>query len=319
MTCRLCGARDPEVVVTVHEMMFGRRDSFEYFQCGRCGTLQIADAPSDLSLYYPHDYYSLADAEGKRSYIALRIRRLRDTYAVYSEGLLGRLLYRRHPNPALRSLARVRVDENSRILDVGCGAGTLLRKLYELGVSQVSGIDPYVQNDVRYGDMTLVRKQTLDETDGTWDVIMLHHVFEHLTDPEGAIKKIGTLLARDGVCIIRSPAVPCQAWTEYGVDWVQIDAPRHICIPSRMGLEAAAKNGGMRLTDSYRDSTAFQFWGSELYRAGIPLREAQPGREGSSGLSAHFSKRQIRAFERRAALLNAQGSGDQAVYYLKRA
>jgi hypothetical protein len=81
-------------------------------------------------------------------------------------------------------------------------------------------------------------------------------------------------------------------------------------------MEILARGTGFELSRVVYDSTGFQFWGSEQYRMGIPLRDgAVPQKGPPRGL---FSKEDLRQFERRARELNAANRGDQAVFYLRR-
>src|SRR4249920_2455956 len=57
-TCAVCGNGEANQTYTVREMQWGMRDEFEYFECSKCGCLQIVDFPSDISKYYPTNYYS---------------------------------------------------------------------------------------------------------------------------------------------------------------------------------------------------------------------------------------------------------------------
>ena len=56
--CRICGNAEGNHAYDVREMMFGTRETFRYFQCGRCHCLQIARIPDDMSRFYPGNYYS---------------------------------------------------------------------------------------------------------------------------------------------------------------------------------------------------------------------------------------------------------------------
>jgi hypothetical protein len=51
MKCHVCSDSSGQEFI-VHEMMFGFRDEFAYWQCQECECLQIVNPPSDLSKYY---------------------------------------------------------------------------------------------------------------------------------------------------------------------------------------------------------------------------------------------------------------------------
>ena len=51
--CRICASNGPHPHFVVREMMFGTRESFDYFECSNCKTLQIVDIPADLARHYP--------------------------------------------------------------------------------------------------------------------------------------------------------------------------------------------------------------------------------------------------------------------------
>jgi hypothetical protein len=58
MICKICGNIEENKVFEIREMMFGFRDEFTYFECSKCGCLQIAEIPINMEKYYPSNYYS---------------------------------------------------------------------------------------------------------------------------------------------------------------------------------------------------------------------------------------------------------------------
>jgi hypothetical protein len=137
---------------------------------------------------------------------------------------------------------------------------------------------------------------------------MLHHAFEHMADPQAMLAAVAQRLAPGGLCLIRIPIVPSEAWERYGVDWVQLDAPRHLFLHSLQSLALVAQQAGLHLYRHFCDATAFQFYGSELYRRDIPLAAAHPGRL--------FSPAELQGWAIESARLNRAGRGDQAAFYL---
>ncbi len=312
--CLICSNVRANVVYDVREMMFGSRELFRYFQCGRCQCLQIGTIPDDLSSHYPEHYYSYADIASRRGGSRNRAEVLRNRYAVSGRGVAGRLLFRLFPAPQYRSLSRVLIRNDSSILDVGCGQGQLLYNLREFGFERLLGIDPYIDSDISYANGLTVLRKSIDEVDGKWDLIILNHSFEHVTNPLETLERISKLLHANATCLIRMPTVSSYAWRHYGVDWVQLDAPRHLFLHSIESMRFLAMKAALVVDEVVYDSTSFQFWGSELYKRDMPLVGESP----ISSPVVLFPKVEIGQFARRARRLNKRGEGDQAAFYLKK-
>lgn len=98
-------------------------------------------------------------------------------------------------------------------LDIGCGEGFYLKHFSDLGWS-VTGLDysmsgvtknfPYLANCVCPGDvLTSVKKLILEEK--KFQLITLNHVLEHVTNPDGIIQDIKSLLTDNGVLRVSVP------------------------------------------------------------------------------------------------------------------
>jgi SAM-dependent methyltransferase len=316
MRCRICGNAEDNRDYQVREMMFGTRESFSYLECAKCGCLQIAVIPSDMSRYYPADYYSLRSfsppaPRGSRP-VREFLRRLRDRYAVLRRGLVGRILCALVPGPdkGLHMIGHVDLPARPRILDLGCGGGRLLLKLRAIGLKDLLGVDPYIERDIRYPNGLTIRKGSIEDTEGTWDLVMFHHALEHMPDQLAALRVAARLLSVCGTCLVRVPLASSFAWEHYRTNWVQLDAPRHLYLHSVASIELTARNAGLRMKRVIHDSSAFQFTGSELYARDIPL--------GPGESRLHFSRAQVAEFEKRSEELDRQGRGDQAAFYFEK-
>jgi SAM-dependent methyltransferase len=294
--------------------MFGTGGAFAYFQCADCRCLQIASVPEDLGRYYPPHYYSFnLNPVQLRGWKAWRHGR-RDFRAVTGRGWLGRWLCKqRVPQPDLASLRRVGVQTSWNILDVGCGRGALLSTLWRAGFRHLAGIDPYLPADFEVTPGLVVRRKSLAELNERFDLVMLHHVFEHLTDPQAALVAGRHRIHDHGRILLRIPTVDSESWERYRENWVNLDAPRHLFLHSRRSIEILADRAGLVVRDWWCDADGFQFWGSELYRRGLPLFTA----DGQSlRLEDHFKTEELQGFAVEAARLNAAGRGDQVAVIL---
>ncbi len=295
-------------------MMFGMGGRFRYARCADCGCLQIDEPPPDLARYYADGYYSygLHAPGGWRGALAAR----RDRHLVFGGDALGALLARWQPTSLFDSLRPLRpwLQPGMRVLDVGCGAGGLVRRLRRIGL-EASGADPFIEADVREAGQVVVHKAALEALDGRWDLLMFHHSFEHMPDAAGTLRAAAARLRPGGRCLVRVPLSEGEAFETYREHWVQLDAPRHLYLHTEASLRALARRCGFACEAVHHDSTAFQFWGSEQYRMGIPLRDARS--HDVDPAASPFSAAQLEAWAGRARALNAARRGDQAAFYLR--
>lgn len=290
MRYQVCG----EVAGQEHllrEMMFGSREEFPYWECGVCGCLQILEVPSNLADYYPESFYSfsLTASSSKRWYYRL----------YFAFPWLMRRLHRCGPD--LDSVVCANPRAGARILDVGCGSGKLVEVLRGLGFD-ACGIDPFLKEKRPH-----LETKSIEDVGGGWDLIMFHHVLEHMADNVHVLRCARARLNDSGICLVRLP-VANWTWQHYGRDWVQLDPPRHLVIHTPDSFRRASKEAGFRIARTIYDSTEFQIWGSELYRKDIPLR--------TPGAREMFSRNELSQFRRRAGELNRARKGDQTAYIL---
>ncbi len=315
MQCRICGNTTNNATYQAREMMYGLRETFEYFQCSACGCLQIAEIPADLIKYYPADYNGFAVPRG--TYYGGpqgKFRRRRYEAALFGRTLTDRLIGTLFPAPQFRLIGkRLGLDKTTRILDVGCGRGSYLYPLYELGMTNVRGIDPFIPATIVYPNGYTVEKRFIHDMTGRWDIVMYNHSFEHVPDPLDNLLAVKRILAPGGLCIIRVPTVSSYAWEHYRTDWFQLDAPRHFFLHSVKSMELLAAQAGLHLADVVYDSSEMQFIGSEKYRQNIPLVQPVPR------TNPVARKVQKWRYRRAARQLNAQQRGDQAAFLLKEA
>lgn len=315
MKCRICGSEQMHRTYQVKEMMLGQQDVHEYFQCAECHCLQITHIPENLSDHYPDNYYSyVAPSQGQG--VKQQLIKLRDQYAVSKQGLLGRSLQMLSPNAKLTSLRPLNLQKNTRILDIGCGAGIMLHSLRELGYENLLGLDPFNQDHIQYDNGLRVEKRDIFSESGEWDVIMFNHSFEHLPEQHPTLEKALSLLSPEGTIMLRVPTVSSYAWQHYGTNWVQLDAPRHLFLHSVESMQKLAEQCGAHVSQVQYDSNAFQFWGSEQYEQGIALRDEKSWCE--SPEQSIFSSQQIKDFEKRAKQMNSLNQGDQAAFYIRK-
>jgi SAM-dependent methyltransferase len=304
--CKICHNTKNNRTIIAQEMMIGLGGSFEYMECSECGCVQRSTLIPDASIFYPsRGYYSFRPKPGPL---------VRWMHKLRARGYFGgpwwsRQLASIRPRADLAAVAQLHPGTDWRILDVGCGAGKLLREMGTLGFRHLFGIDPFLDDDIETDGVKILKRDLRDMGEDGWDLIMFHHSLEHISEQREMMRAAAALLKPGGVCLVRIPVVGW-AWRNYGENWVQLDAPRHAFLHTERSFNLICHEAGLRPSKSYYDSDDFQFFGSELYRRGIQLSK-------SSDRARHFSSRAIRDFKARAAQLNRERAGDQAVFVLE--
>jgi SAM-dependent methyltransferase len=149
----------------------------------------------------------------------------------------------------------------------------------------------------------------LEELDETFDIIMFHNSFEHMSNPRQVLETVNKLLGKNGKLLIRMPVTNSYAWRKYAGNWVQLDPPRHFYLQTTKSVKLLAERTGFELTAVDYDSTSFQFFGSESYLLDIPLMEFYAGK-------SIVSPKKMDYFDREAKRLNQLNDGDSACFYL---
>jgi len=301
----------------IREMMFGTKDVFEYVECAHCGCLQLVNIPKDIAKYYPPDYYSynemtsIFDRKIKKFIKQHRFR----YYLLGKSDPVGLLASWFFKIDYLMKIKPVCLSENSKILDIGCGAGRLLINLRKDGFKYLTGIDPFINSDIFYANGVNIYKKTVYEINDTFDFIMLNHSFEHMDKPFELMIKLRSLLNPDGMVLINTPMADSWAWKHYRENWRGIEAPRHFFIHTRKSMETIAQATGFFISDVIYTSSETQFLGSEQNQRNVPQRSNISYYEDLK--KSIFSPADVRKFKKMARRLNRQKEGDEACFYLK--
>ena len=148
----------------------------------------------------------------------------------------------------LRYLPRIPLGAKPKILDIGCGNLGYLRMVSQ-GGWQAFGCDPdqKVVNNLFKGDNIELRvggsEAFLDDA-GTFDIVTLSHVIEHVHNPIEDLERIFQLLKPGGFFYLDTPNIASfghSFWKKY---WLGLDAPRHLSLPTKNMLTETLKNLG---------------------------------------------------------------------------
>lgn len=171
-------------------------EGFDVLQCGNCGFVHVVPLPDarELELYYRESFYQ----SSKPQYFA-SVSQDCDWLNIGHDAKLDLLKELRHADFGSNRT-------KPRILDIGSGPGSFLRRAQERGWDSV-GLEPSPDAVKFSRGLGLQIHQGYFAGNDTWslgefDAIHLQHVLEHVGNPDFVLEGIGRLLRPGGrVCI----------------------------------------------------------------------------------------------------------------------
>ena len=219
MQCRICGGESWGTAARVPDVRYaGEAGRFRIARCRGCGVFVTCEGEQivDPTSHYPSQYDAFEQAP-----LTTDPRPPSPHLAGLPHAVTGRYAW----------LWKVEAGDGPRALDVGCGSGRVGDALQRFRGFRVTGIEPNATAAARARERGLeVHHGTLDdfESQEPFDVVLMIHVLEHLTDPLAAVRRVGELLAPGGQLVLALPNVASLERLLLGIYWDAWDVPRHV-------------------------------------------------------------------------------------------
>lgn len=170
-----------------------------------------------------------------------------------------------------------------RALEVGCGAGGLLIRLARAGW-RAEGVEwdasaAVIAERVSGCRVGVGHYRELDLPDEAFDLVVLHHVLEHLDDVHGLFLWLRRVLSRTGTAVLAYPNPEGLNARLFGSLWYQWDSPRHLVLPPADALARSAEAAGLRVIRLRTTARTFAQRSAEsrAYRRRQPPHGAKAG------------------------------------------
>lgn len=137
-------------------------------------------------------------------------------------------------NRFFATLAKRYGTRGARLLEVGSGLGHLVGQLED--TFETFGMDlnhwavKKSKEVVNKSALQTASAQELPFKDGSFNVVIIKHIVEHLPNPEKAINEIGRVTARDGYLILATPNLGSLLKPWKGEKWIGYQDPTHISL-----------------------------------------------------------------------------------------
>ena len=245
-SCRLCGGTGAVAVL--------RPGPYTLVRCQQCGLVRTEGTEAAPAASYDEGYYSahvLADnrrASTEATAAGLRARLMDRAYSTYlapaSRGM-QRLLFLPVRNRLSGLPPRSRAGRD--LLDVGCGDGDFLFRAREHGF-RVTGqeINPAAVASARAAglEVYLGELDTAPFEPGSFDIVRLWHVLEHVPDPVATLRQVRRLLRPAGLLIVGVPDFDSPARRLFQDRWSGLQLPFHLHHFTRATLRRTLAAGG---------------------------------------------------------------------------
>ncbi len=247
-SCPLCGStRVGEVLKVKDHTVSG--EYFPVWHCSDCTVRFTQDVPDEAGIgryYQSSGYISHSDTEkGLVNWLYHRVRQF----------TLGnkRRLVQRHTGLA-----------GGCLLDVGCGTGAFAHTMVKAGWS-VTGLEPDAAARAKatalYGFRPQEAGVLFSLVPGSYDVITLWHVMEHVHQQEAYVRRLYELLAPGGKLIIAVPNYTAADAGYYKESWAAYDVPRHLFHYSPVAMTRLVQKAG------FSDPVLRPMWFDSFYIA----------------------------------------------------
>jgi 2-polyprenyl-3-methyl-5-hydroxy-6-metoxy-1,4-benzoquinol methylase len=136
-----------------------------------------------------------------------------------------------------------------KLLEVGCGSGHLLENVREVGWD-VYGVEP--DRDAiqtarsRNLEVFLGTLEAQAFQEGTFDVVVLSHVIEHVYDPLVLLTECRRVLRDGGVLRLFTPNAASLGHRFFRNAWRGLEPPRHLTIFTPIAIETLVQRAGFR-------------------------------------------------------------------------
>lgn len=235
--CPMCGDDRSNRFIDAEDDLGGRPGKFHFVRCTGCSL--VYQSPrlrfEHIGVYYDDEY------------IAHRKKTDWGVLTPVYNWAMGK-----HDREKFALVSRYKpLDARSRVLDVGCGAGTFLAHVVEKTGASASGVDFKDLSSLPSMNTLEFHCGTLSEQDFDghhFDLITMWHFLEHDYTPRDTLVRARDLLAPEGKMIIEVPNLDSVSFRLFRGRWPGLQAPQHTMLFDPETLPRMLDLAGLRVS-----------------------------------------------------------------------
>jgi SAM-dependent methyltransferase len=279
-SCLLCGDMEADPFLDAPVQLAPKTgETFRFVRCRACSLVYLRPRPSEAEagIYYPPGYlpHRGPDAWGRWAPLVRMAERGLD---------------RRRVRWVTRRSA---LGGGTRVLDVGCGRPTFLRRLQDRTGAMCVGIDVSDAGWAREGEVLRsglhLARTTLPKGEpmlrrmvpGGFHLLTLWHALEHAYDPLATLRSLRRLAAPGALLVVEVPDLDSLSARLHGEGWAGLHTPRHTAAYTPKTLRAMLTEAGWKVSAQLRHGTLdawVLWWLGRRIRRGDPMDGPLEGR-----------------------------------------
>lgn len=279
-TCFVCNSKGKSKYLNLNDRNFGTSKGWNIVECSNatCGLMWLNPMPTidEIGKAY-ESYYTHEEAKKpivelsflEKPYLAVAHNYFPSlSFIKKIPGYLTYLLPVNRNNIDFKVLYLDAVPKG-RVLDYGCGNGSLLDNLNALGWECYGlEVDPKAVAfckekglNVNLGDIP-----SQNYADDFFDAITINHVIEHVHEVDELLKSCYPKLKKGGKLVIATPNTKSWQRRLYKENWFQLDPPRHLHLFNPENLETVVKRNQFDVVECFA-SGRMDAWSTTVSRA----------------------------------------------------
>ncbi len=236
--CPLCGGGSGTPFIQAEDDLGGRPGHFHFMRCADCNL--VYQSPrlrfEHIGAYYDDEYIA---------------HRKKTDWGVLTP--LYNWAMGKHDRDKLALVQRFQpLNADSRVLDVGCGAGTFLAQLVKKTGASAHGVDFKDLSALPWMEIMDFHHGVLSDQDfgeQRFDLITLWHFLEHDYTPLETLAQVRDLLAENGRLVIEVPRLNSASFRLFKERWPGLQAPQHTMLFDADTLPHMLERAGLRVCE----------------------------------------------------------------------
>ncbi|MDO8460311.1 MAG: methyltransferase domain-containing protein [Nanoarchaeota archaeon] len=238
MKCLICNSSNVKKILLIHEVSRYTGTPHPLYKCKNCGLIRPDPLPysddTKLDIYDVSENIKFYDKKEDKI----------DTKSYEY------IYYFKHFKPFISLVKKYKIK--GKALDIGCGAGHLLKMLNKEGlVAEGTEISPRLVKALKKDSLKVYCAELGNKQlkKNNYNLITFNQVLEHIVDPESFLKEVNSLLHSEGYVILAVPYLYGLVPQILRTKWYGLGYGQHVNFFSQESMRILLERNGFKLQE----------------------------------------------------------------------